>query len=624
MPPAQNQSSGPIGAPRFWPGILLVATQWIIRFALPAMAPESVYVAIIGSVVLGVCVLLWWLLFSRVPWPQRLLAAMLLVFPLFTAQRVLHPSVATGMMGLMFPISAIPFLCLALVVWAVASRGWRPAPQAIGLIAAILTVCGGFTLLRTEGIDGDADSDFAWRWTPTREERLLIQSAPLPPTLPHSNSAPGPQEQGTNPTPAAIPTGASPDLHRATAARAPKEYVEMVPEWPGFRGPQRNSVVAGLRIDTDWSAHKPVELWRCPVGPGWSSFAISGDRLYTQEQRGGEELVACYRASSGVPIWAHRDSARFWESNGGAGPRGTPQVDKERVYSLGATGILNALDAQTGKRIWSRNAAVDTGAKLPAWGFSGSPLVADGIVVVATSGTLAAYDASDGQPRWKGPDGGTSYSSPQLLVRDGSKQILLMHAGGVTGVALEDGKILWQVEWKGQRIVQPASVDGGDLLISGGNGDGMRRVALLSGPAAWIPEERWSTNGLKPYFNDFVVHNGHAYGFDGAILACIDLASGKRVWKGGRYGHGQMLLVQDQGILLVISEDGELALVRASPDGFTQLARVPAIEGKTWNHPAIAGDRLFVRNAQEMAAFQLRREPDRSEKENGSSEGRSP
>jgi hypothetical protein len=138
-------------------------------------------------------------------------------------------------------------------------------------------------------------------------------------------------------------------------------------------------------------------------------------------------------------------------------------------------------------------------------------------------------------------------------------------------------------------------------------GIGLRRLALARGEGAWSVAERWTTRGLKPYFSDYVVHDGHAYGFDGNILSCIDLADGKRRWKGGRYGSGQMLLLADQALLLVLSEDGELALAKASPDQFTELARVPAIEGKTWNHPALVGDMLLVRNGQEMAAFRLAR-----------------
>jgi outer membrane protein assembly factor BamB len=292
-------------------------------------------------------------------------------------------------------------------------------------------------------------------------------------------------------------------------------------------------------------------------------------------------------------------------------------VRNGRVYTFGATGIVNALDAGNGAVVWSRNAATDTGATLPIWGFSSSPLVVDDLVIVAASGRLAGYDAATGKPRWFRPTGGDGYSSPHLATIDGVAQIVLLSGGGATGVAPADGALLWEHKWEpGVSIVQPGLAENGNVLLSGADamgGTGMRRLAVArrpldsarGGPSGWTVEERWTSRGLKPYFNDFVVHKGHAFGFDGSILACIDLEDGTRKWKGGRYGNGQLVLLPDQDLLLVLSEDGELALVRATPDQFTELARFKAIEGKTWNHPALVGDVLLVRNGEEMAAFHL-------------------
>ena len=189
---------------------------------------------------------------------------------------------------------------------------------------------------------------------------------------------------------------------------------------------------------------------------------------------------------------------------------------------------------------------------------------------------------------------------------DGVAQILLLSGAGATSVAPADGTLLWEHAWQGGAIVQPALTADGDVLINAVDvtgGIGIRRIAVAHGPGGWTVEERWTSSGLKPYFNDFVVHKGHAFGFDGSILACIDLEDGKRKWKGGRYGNGQLVLLPDQDLLLVLSEEGELALVAATPDQFTELARFPAIEGKTWNHPVLVGDVLLVRNGEEMAAF---------------------
>jgi outer membrane protein assembly factor BamB len=439
------------------------------------------------------------------------------------------------------------------------------------MVVIILVVCGGWTLVRSDGITGDGGAEFTWRWAETNEERLLAQSGDEPMALPFAPTA-----------------------------------TEIGADWPGFRGPNRDGIIRGVRIETDWSASPPVELWRRSIGPGCSSFAVRGTLLYTQEQRGDQEVVACYNVTTGEPVWRHRDAARFWDSHAGAGPRGTPTLSEGRVYTFGATGILNVLDAHDGAVVWSRNAASDTETEAPEWGFTSSPLVVSDVVIVAVESTLAAYDISTGDLRWSGEDAGKSYSSPHLMTIDGVAQVVMLSEVGAVSVAPEDGRLLWELKWPGgDRIVQPALIADGDILIcSGGMNLSLRRVMVAQGTDGWNIQERWTSSGLKPNHNDFVVHKGYAYGFNGPRLACIDVKDGKRQWQGGRYG-GQLLLLADQELLLVVSEKGELALVAAAPDKLTELARLPAIKGKTWNHPVLAGNILVVRNSQEIAAFRL-------------------
>ncbi|MEO7272668.1 MAG: PQQ-binding-like beta-propeller repeat protein [Vicinamibacterales bacterium] len=611
-------ASGPMGARpsiRLWPGVAAVALQWLVFFALPLVVPDQGGTAIIGTFVLGLVVIGWWLFFSRAPWSERLGAAALMLVAGAITSRVVHPSIANGMMGFMFTIYALPAMCLALVAWAIVARGRPAAIRRALLIASVAVACAGLMTIRTNGISGAADVDLAWRWTPTAEERLLAQAAsePLPPVAPAAApvaiDAPAATEVPSTPAPnaaAALPAASAPaDSPSPSGTDAP---VAPAASWPGFRGPSRDSVVRGVRLATDWTTAPPVQLWRRPIGPGWSSFAVAGDRIYTQEQRGDDEVVSAYRLDNGEPVWRHRDRARFWESNAGAGPRGTPTLSGGRVYTLGGTGILNALDSRTGAVLWSHNVATDTGRRVPDWGIAGSPLVVDGVVVVAAGGWLAAYEAGTGKARWFGPKKGAGYSSPQLTAIDGVQQVVLLNGSGVISVAPSDGKVLWQHTWPSDGIVQPAVMSDG-LLIGSGSGmatnNGMLRVAVAHNASGWHVSERWTSSGLKPYFNDFVVHAGHAFGFDGSILACINLEDGTRQWKGGRFGHGQLLLLPEQNLLLVLSEEGELALVSATPDKFTELARVPAIEGKTWNHPVLVGDTLLVRNGEEMAAFRL-------------------
>jgi outer membrane protein assembly factor BamB len=475
------------------------------------------------------------------------------------------------------------------------------------LVATIALASAAFTLVRTGGTSGSSPFDLHWRWTPTPEELLLAREPVALPRPPKGAALP--ERRPAEPTPAPPPNMKEAAATDKGPVPPPPATLETAAAWPGFRGAERDGVVRGVRVATDWAASPPVELWRRAIGPGWSSFAVQGDRLYTQEQRGDDELVSCYGVEAGEPVWRHGDPVRFWESNAGAGPRATPTLHGGRLYAFGATGILNAIDVRDGSVLWSRNAASDTGRAVPHWGFSSSPLVVGDVVIVAASGTLVAYGVASGEPRWQAPPRGGSYSSPHLSTLGGVPQVILLRAEGATSVAPADGTLLWEHAWPpGGAIVQPALTADGDVLISTNDmsgGVGIRRIGVARGPGGWTVLERWTSRGLKPYFNDFVVHEGHAYGFDGNILACIDLADGQRRWKGGRYGAGQLVLLADQGVLLVLSEDGELALVRAAPDGFSELARHPAIEGKTWNHPALVGDVLLVRNGEEMAAFRL-------------------
>jgi outer membrane protein assembly factor BamB len=601
---------------RLWPGVLLAVVLLLVRFGVPLVRPDDAIFSILGAAVGGLLILLWWLFFSRAPWSERIGAIVLMAATIFAARYIVHESISGGMMGNMLPLYfGVPFLPLALVAWAAATRrvGWKP--RRLALVATMVLACGAFALVRTDGVTGGGLAQMTWRWKPTAEDRLLAQAsleATAPPTVEPPKEAPVAPTAAPAATTAggpAVPSPKTPSVESrepAAVARAPRRV-----EWPGFRGPHRDGIVRGVKIDTDWGKRPPAELWRHPVGPGWSSFAVRGDLVYTQEQRGSDELVSAYKLATGEPVWRHRDTVRFWESNAGAGPRGTPTVHNGRLYTFGGTGVVNALNADTGAVVWTRNASKDADVEVPEWGFASSPLVIDDLVVIAAAGRLVAYDSATGDVRWLGPTGGAGYSSPHYTTIDGVPQILLLRGSRTISVAPADGKLLWEHTWQtGVGIVQPGLVADHDVLLTAGDamgGVGMRRIAVTHGPADWNVQERWTSRGLKPYFNDFAVHEGHAYGFDGSILACIDLADGQRKWKGGRYGSGQLVLLPDEDLLLVLSEEGEVALVKATPDQFTEVARFKAIEGKTWNHPVLVDDILLVRNDHEMAAFRLAR-----------------
>ena len=581
IPPTEPAARKPL---RLWPGVIAAALLLVLRFLVPLVFPNAqifgvpaMLIGVMSGVLFGLLIVVWWMFFSRARWAERLGFLALMIVAMFAASRIIHVSIATGAMGFLFYVLAVPTLTLAFVAALVATRRLSARTRRVVIAATIILACSAWALVRTGGFTANFDNDFAWRWSKTPEERLLAMEG-----------------VGLNgPAAAAVPD--APATTKSGAA------------WPGFRGTNRDGVVPGARIETNWSASPPVEIWRRPIGPGWSSFAVDGDLVYTQEQRGDNEVVACYNLSTGKPVWKHLDAARFWESNAGAGPRATPTLSNKRVYTFGATGILNALDAGTGAVVWSRNAATDTKTKVPGWGFSSSPLVVGDVVVVATAGTLAGYDAATGAPRWVGPNGGSGYSSPHLVTIQGVPQVLMLGSPAAVSVAPADGKLLWQHQLSpSARIVQPAVTPEGDVLVHDGDGNAMRRLAATNESSGWTVQERWESFGINPYFNDFIIHKGHAFGFSGSSIACIDLKDGERRWKGGNFGNGQLIVLPDQDLLIVLTEQGELALVGATPGQFTELARFPAIKGKTWNHPVLAGDVLLVRNGEEMAAFRLK------------------
>ena len=556
---------------RLWPGIVIVLLQWLIRFGIPVVVPgdTTTQLGVFGGLFGGLAIVIWWVFFSRSPRIERWGALATAIIALVVTSHIIHKSIETAMMGLMFIIYSIPVLCLAFVVWAVATRRLSDGLRQVTMVLTILLVTGMWALLRTNGMTGDARHDFAWRWAETAEDRLLA----------HVDN----QRVNIKMDSAAMKTEA---------------------EWPGFRGLNRDGIIRGIRIMTDWSVSSPVELWRRPIGPGCSSFAIHGNLFYTQEQRGEYETVSCFNLTTGNPVWKHHDKVRFYDSHAGAGPRATPTLADGRVFTLGATGIVNALDAGTGSIIWSRDAASETGLKVLTWGFTGSPVVVNDVVIISLSGKLAAYDTESGKPLWYGPDGGDSYSSPHLVSIGGVSQVLLMSQSGALSVEPVTGTQLWKYSWPMEsRILQPAVIAGGDLLLAG-EATGVERVNVVHKEGKWTVKEHWKSTEMKLNFNDFIIHKGYAYGFDGARIACMDIKDGKCKWKGDRY-RGWLLLLADQNLLLVLTEKGELALVNATPLQFSELARIPAITGKTWNHPALAGNILLIRNSQEMVAFRL-------------------
>ncbi len=395
----------------------------------------------------------------------------------------------------------------------------------------------------------------------------------------------------------------------ASAAGEPSPSVGSA-YWTDFRGPNRDGRYEEMPILTEWPASGLPRLWRQPIGGGYASFVIAEGRAFTIEQRRNQEVVAAYDLETGREQWTHAWGADFRESMGGDGPRATPTWHEGRIYALGAMGELRCLDAKTGKRIWSRNILTDNQTENLTWGMAASPLIVDEKVIVLPGGSggksVVAYHKLTGEPIWKTLDDRQAYTSPMLVTLAGKRQLLVVSARRAMGVTVEDGTLLWEFPWTTEYDVnsaQPIVVSPNRFFISAGYDHGAALVEISRNDGRFSARRIWENKSMKNKFNSSVLHQGYIYGLDEGILACVDVATGERKWKGGRYGFGQVLLAG--GHLVVLTESGELALVKATPERHVELAQFSAIEGKTWNNPAMAGGLLLVRNTTEMACFGL-------------------
>lgn len=564
--------------PRFWPAFALIVIYWIVHTisdtALAGTFPQFL-LNFYTPIFLALGILIWWLGLSRQSWTDRLFGVGCLVVAGVAATLLAHRSMMMGMM-----MSALPVAITAIVITLAIANTLRLPRQSQWLALAAVSVLawGYFTLIRLDGITGRLESERSWRWDPTAEDHFLAEL----------------KSQKLAVTPATT------------------EMVATAADWPEFRGALRDGRLHNVTIATDWTANPPRKVWERRVGPGWSSFAVVGDRVFTQEQRGESEAVLCFDMATGQEIWSHEDKARFYDIVAGAGPRATPTFHGGKIYSLGGGGVLNCLDAATGRSVWKQDIAVDGNAKPPQWGFSSSPLVLSGVVTVFAGGkddkSTLAYDAATGELKWSGGKGTHSYSSAQAANIAGQPQVLMMSDYGLESFEPTTGKLLWEHVWNVQgvfRVCQPHITADSKILIGTGMSIGTRLISVEHNGDEWKTKEEWTSKELKPYFNDFVELDGYLYGFDGEILVCLDLATGKKKWKKGRYGHGQALLVGDSGQMLVISEQGEAVLTEVTPQRLEERGKFKAVEGKTWNHPVIAGGKLLVRNGEQMACYEF-------------------
>ena len=420
----------------------------------------------------------------------------------------------------------------------------------------------------------------------------------------------------------------APDAALAVVDASPADRLdwrETDRDYPSFLGGGYWAEVAGVPLEADWQSHPPKLLWKQPIGAGWSAFAIVGDFAVTQEQRGNQELVVCYELRTGAVAWSHADQTRWDPSGpgalGGVGPRATPTIHAGRVYTHGATGMLNCIDAATGELVWSHDTHREYGVDNLSWGKADSPLIVDDNVVVSVGAaddhSLIAFNRETGEEAWAAGSRRSSYASPVLAEIAGTRQILVVNENFLTAHDAATGSVLWEHPWPGDSngnasASQPVPVGGNRVFLSKGYGVPSQLIQVTREPAqgasddAWATEVVWSKPVLRTKLGNVVIRDGVVYGIDDIDMDAAELETGKRRWKKRRrpeLGHGQIMLVGDK--VLVISESGELVLIAVDGEEYRELAKLQAIEGVTWNNLALSGPYLLVRNAQEAACFEL-------------------
>lgn len=552
----------------------------VVRFVPPLnedLRGQFWIAMVFGPVLCSLLILIWWLTASRASWKERGLGFAGIVAIIAFSVVAGHPSMrGPGTMHIAVPLTMATF-----VIGTSLLRRRRPVIRTSRALIAALIVGSVSLLFRSEGMSGAFTLGLRWRWTETAEARMLAR----------------------------LPAPAAPRADRPESTVAARAFT--MPEWPGFRGADRASQQKGPRIASDWTTTPPKRLWKVPVGPAWSSFAVAGDLLFTQEQRGAQEVVVCLRADTGQEIWSQAIETRFYDPLGGPGPRATPTLAAGGLFVTGGTGAVMRLDPATGAIVWKQELQAVAGREPPMWGFSASPLVAHGAVIVYAGGAgekgVLAFDLKDGRLRWSAAAGNDSYSSPQLNTLAGEELVLMLSNEGLRLLDPATGALRLNYEWKfsGYRALQPHVLEDDTVLLPTGMSMGTRAIRITRKGSQLAAEERWTSRNLKHDFNDFVTYQGHAYGFDGGSFGCIELKAGERKWRGGHYGKGQVLLLENSGLLLVLAEQGRAVLLRADPNAHVELASLAVLEGKTWNHPVVVGNRLYLRNSQEAACYEL-------------------
>ena len=397
-------------------------------------------------------------------------------------------------------------------------------------------------------------------------------------------------------------------------------------EWPQWRGPNRDGVSSEIGILKEWAASGPQVLWKHPLGEGFSGISVSQGRVYTMFSKGNDEFVVCLNATDGQEIWRFRSDDNYHEGQGGNGPRATPTIDGDLLFTISAHGKLYALNAENGEKVWSHDLQRKFGSKMPRWGFSTSPLVDGELLLVEVGGkgekSIVAFNKNSGDVIWSSHKDKLGYSSPIAITVKGVRQIICFTGTKLVSVSPTDGTIYWQYPWKTGYDVNaatPVFIPPDKVFISSGYDKGaavlqMRVFVSHDDDRAAVEQIRenrgkvrikeiWKNRKMKNQFASSVLHENYLYGFDNSILKCIEADTGEEQWKTRGFGKGTVILAD--GHLIILSDRGKLGLAEAAPAGYIEKASAKVLSGLCWTAPTLADGRLYLRNEEEIVCLDM-------------------
>ncbi len=397
-------------------------------------------------------------------------------------------------------------------------------------------------------------------------------------------------------------------------------------DWPQWRGPNRDGISEEVGLLKEWPDSGPQVRWRVSLGEGFSGISVADGRVYTMFVEGDDEFVICLDASNGEEIWRFRSDSTYYEAEGGNGPRATPTVDGEFLFTVSAQGKFYALNSANGEMVWSYDLIRDFGSYMPRWGFSSSPLVEGKLLFVEVGGNngkfIVTFDKTNGDVLWSSHTDKLGYASPIAVTIGGVRQLIVFAGLRLLSVATDDGELLWSYPWRTGRFdvhaATPIFIAPDKIFISSayGKGAAVVQVKVMDSPESSAQnnggeknrtqievEEIWKQERMQNRLATSVLHGNHLYGFHKTILKCIDANTGMEKWKTRGFGEGTLMLAD--GHLIILGDRGKLGLAEASPSAYNEVASAEILSGLCWTVPTLANGKLYARNEKEMVCLDM-------------------